>query len=58
MCWQKLFAAKTHYDDSERLFTKFKARYATERTRPISLYHKLVPQIFQVNVPYIMKSVP
>eukprot|EP00242_Pyramimonas_sp_CCMP2087_P018290 CAMPEP_0198197988 /NCGR_PEP_ID=MMETSP1445-20131203/1528_1 /TAXON_ID=36898 /ORGANISM="Pyramimonas sp., Strain CCMP2087" /LENGTH=270 /DNA_ID=CAMNT_0043867417 /DNA_START=74 /DNA_END=882 /DNA_ORIENTATION=- len=43
----KLFAAKTHYDDSERLFTKFKARYATERTRPISLYHKLVPQIFQ-----------
>eukprot|EP00959_Pyramimonas_sp_CCMP1952_P158519 3315555-Pyramimonas_sp.AAC.1 len=54
----KLFAAKTHYDYCEKQFASFKTRYQTERTRPITLFHKLVPQIFQEHAAAPIDYVP
>mmetsp|Transcript_22522 Transcript_22522/g.42963 ORF Transcript_22522/g.42963 Transcript_22522/m.42963 type:complete len:489 (+) Transcript_22522:135-1601(+) len=42
-----LFTSKAHFSDCQKLMTLFKNRYDIERSRPISMFYKLVPNVFQ-----------
>jgi diketogulonate reductase-like aldo/keto reductase len=41
-----LFTTKSHFKDCEKVLTVFKNRYIVERSRPMSFYFKMVPNIF------------